>query len=54
MKSLQASENDVDRLLCVFVVNHELKKLNARKRNTKTSRSGGSARVNDECDDDAE
>jgi hypothetical protein len=48
---MQASDDEIDRLLCVFVVNHELKKLNARKRTPKTNKSKASA-VDDDCDDD--
>jgi len=51
---MQSSDIDIDRLLCVFVVNHELKKLNARKRTTKSSKSSSSARADDDCDEDAE
>lgn len=50
---MQASENDIDRLLCVFVVNHEIKKLNARRRTLKSTKSKNSG-VDDDCDDDAD
>ena len=55
MHFLQNSDTEVDRLLCVFVVNHELKKLNARKRTSKTSKSKSSKRgAEDYCDDDGD
>lgn len=45
MQNLQASEEEIDHLLCIFVVNHEIKKLNSRKRAPKaksqTSRHDG-------------
>lgn len=50
---MQASENGIDQLLSVFVVNHELKKLNARRRTPKTTKSKTSG-VDDDCDDDAD
>lgn len=50
---VQASTHEIDRLLASLVVNHELKKLNARKRNTKSSKSKGSRHDDDdECEDD--
>ncbi|OAQ81894.1 hypothetical protein PCL_07144 [Purpureocillium lilacinum] len=55
-QSLRSSADDCDALLCVLVVNHELKKLNARKRapkgsgKSRSSRRGGA----DDCDDDGE
>ncbi|KYK58617.1 hypothetical protein DCS_05634 [Drechmeria coniospora] len=53
---LQASENDGDCLLCVLVVNHELKKLSARRRpskaSTKSKDSGKVGDCNDDDDDD--
>ncbi|KAF4123408.1 hypothetical protein GMORB2_6109 [Geosmithia morbida] len=53
LQTIQSSDNEVDRLLCVFVVNHELKKLNARKRTSKpSSKSKSSARdEDDDCGD---
>ncbi|ATY64906.1 hypothetical protein A9K55_005275 [Cordyceps militaris] len=48
---VQGSSNEIDKLLASLVVNHELKKLNARRRNPKSSKSKGS-RHDDECDDD--
>ncbi|KAG9249526.1 uncharacterized protein F5Z01DRAFT_631548 [Emericellopsis atlantica] len=51
LQGLQSSQNEIDQRLCVFVVNHELKKLNARKRAPKSSRSKG---AEDDCDDDYE
>ncbi|UNI14947.1 hypothetical protein JDV02_001524 [Purpureocillium takamizusanense] len=55
-QSLRSSADDCDALLCVLVVNHELKKLNARKRAPKASgKSRGSRRGGgDDCDDDGE
>ncbi|POR31777.1 Uncharacterized protein TPAR_08018 [Tolypocladium paradoxum] len=55
-QSLQSSKNDSDCLLCVLVVNHELKKLNARKRAAKGgSKSKGSKNSGaDDCDDAGE
>jgi hypothetical protein len=49
LQSLQGSQNEIDRRLCVFVVNHELKKLNARRRAPKSSKTKG---MDDDCDDD--
>ncbi|OAA73839.1 hypothetical protein ISF_00740 [Cordyceps fumosorosea ARSEF 2679] len=49
---VQGSSHEVDKLLAALVVNHELKKLNARRRNTKSSKSKGSQ--HDDCDDDDE
>lgn len=56
-QKIQASQNDMDRLLCVFIVNHELKKMNARKRIPKATASkakGSLATIEDDCDDEAE
>lgn len=50
---VQGSSHEIDKLLAALVVNHELKKLNARRRNPKSSKSKGS-RHDDECDDDDE
>lgn len=50
---MQSSEDDIDRLLCVFVVNHEAKKLNARRRTLKSSKTKTSG-VDDNCDDDVD
>ncbi|KEY74129.1 hypothetical protein S7711_05378 [Stachybotrys chartarum IBT 7711] len=55
-QSFQASRHEIDQLLCVFVVNHELKKLNARQRVSKPSQksknskgaAGGDCEVDDE------
>lgn len=47
---VQGSSHEIDKLLAVLVVNHELKKLNARRRNPKSSKSRG--KHDDECDDD--
>jgi hypothetical protein len=53
--AFQSSSREIDRLLCVFVINHEMKKLSARKRTSKTSsRSKTHVRTgedDDECDD---
>jgi hypothetical protein len=51
LQSLQTSQNEIDRRLCVFVVNHELKKLNARRRAPKSSKAKGTY---DDCDDDCD
>ncbi|UKZ79596.1 hypothetical protein TrVFT333_007354 [Trichoderma virens FT-333] len=51
-QKLQSSKSEIDQLLCVFVVNHELKKMNARKRPSKAK--GSKHAVEDDCDDDAE
>ncbi|RFU73489.1 hypothetical protein TARUN_8774 [Trichoderma arundinaceum] len=51
-QKLQSSNSEIDQLLCVFVVNHELKKMNARKRPSKAKSSKHA--VEDDCDDDAE
>ncbi len=53
VKEMQASDNEVNRLLCVFVVNHEIKKLTARRRAPKSTKTKASG-VDDDCDDDAE
>ncbi|KAJ6782912.1 hypothetical protein PWT90_10489 [Aphanocladium album] len=50
---VQGSSHEIDKLLATLVINHEIKKLNARKRNPKSSKSKGS-RHDDECDDDDE
>ncbi|KAG6038371.1 hypothetical protein E4U41_004237 [Claviceps citrina] len=49
-----AEKEDVDKMLWTFVVEHELKKLNARKRNPKGSNSkpGPSRRVDEGFDDE--
>ncbi|CAG9938328.1 unnamed protein product [Clonostachys rosea f. rosea IK726] len=49
LQKLQTSELPVDQLLCVFVVNHELKKLNTRSRAIKSSQSKA-ATLLDDCD----
>lgn len=55
VQTLQSSEHEVDRMLCVFVINHELKKLNARKRASKSSKSKGHGHdADDDCDYDAD
>jgi hypothetical protein len=51
-QKLQSSKSEIDQLLCVFVVNHELKKMNARKRPSKAKSSKHA--IEDDCDDDAE
>lgn len=51
VQTLQSSKTDVDQLLCVFVVNHELKKLNARKRTNKASSRSKAGHDDDDCDD---
>ncbi|KAK5990793.1 hypothetical protein PT974_09066 [Cladobotryum mycophilum] len=51
--SLQSSKNDIDELLCVFVVNHELKKMSARRRIPKASTKSKQP-AEDDCEDDAE
>ncbi|CAM1506803.1 Fc.00g064440.m01.CDS01 [Cosmosporella sp. VM-42] len=51
-ETVQKSKNDIDGMLCVFVVNHELKKLNTRRRSSKSSsRAKGG---DDDCDEDAD
>lgn len=50
---VQASSHEIDQLLCALVVNHELKKLNARKRASKSTKKG-SRKGDDECDEDDE
>ena len=52
LHKLQASKSRTDARLCVFVVNHELKKLNARKRKPKTSSKSRGSLSDDECDDE--
>ncbi|KAG5984030.1 hypothetical protein E4U55_006259 [Claviceps digitariae] len=49
-----ANRNEVDNMLWTFVVEHELKKLNARKRNPKgvSSKMKSSRQVDDELDDE--
>ena len=55
MQSLQESDKEIDRFLCIFVVNHEIKKLNARKRAPKSSKPKASAPIGDgDCDDDVD
>lgn len=51
---MQDSTLDVDRLLCILVVNHEIKKMNARQR--KPAKKGKSAgnEIEDECSDNEE
>ncbi|KOS16899.1 hypothetical protein ESCO_004741 [Escovopsis weberi] len=51
--SLQSSKNETDELLCIFVINHELKKMNARKR-TPRAPTLGKKGVDDNCDEDGE
>ncbi|KAL7925117.1 hypothetical protein ACQKWADRAFT_285099 [Trichoderma austrokoningii] len=48
-QKLQSSKGEIDQLLCVLVVNHELKKMNARKRapKAKTSKT-----AEDDCEDE--
>ncbi|KFH41901.1 hypothetical protein ACRE_073600 [Hapsidospora chrysogenum ATCC 11550] len=43
LQSLQKSDNEVDQLLCILVVNHEVQKLNARKRAPKNSKVNAAA-----------
>ena len=47
----QSSEEEIDQLLCVLVIDHEVKKLNARKRPSKGS-SKGSKHAGYDYDDD--
>ncbi|KAH7329074.1 hypothetical protein B0I35DRAFT_473712 [Stachybotrys elegans] len=51
---IQSSQYEIDQLLCVFVVNHELKKLNARKRAPRPSAKskGGAGTAEDDCEND--
>ncbi|KAM3465776.1 hypothetical protein MY5147_008416 [Beauveria neobassiana] len=51
---VQGSSNEIDKLLAALVVNHELKKLNARRRNPKSSSSKSKGSRHDDCDDDDE
>lgn len=48
-QKLQSSKGEIDQLLCVLVVNHELKKMNARKRAPKAK---SSKHADDDCEDD--
>ncbi|KAK1241473.1 hypothetical protein MKX08_001447 [Trichoderma sp. CBMAI-0020] len=48
-QKLQSSKSEIDQLLCVLVVNHELKKMNARKRAPKAK---SSKHADDDCEDD--
>jgi hypothetical protein len=48
-QKLQSSKSEIDQLLCVLVVNHELKKMNARKR---TPKAKSSKHADDDCEDD--
>lgn len=48
-QKLQSSKSEIDQLLCVLVVNHELKKMNARKR---TSKAKSSKHADDDCEED--
>lgn len=50
---VQASSHEIDQLLCSLVINHELKKLNARKRASKSTKKS-SRKGDDDCDDDDE
>lgn len=52
MQYLQASEKEVDHLLCIFVVNHEIKKLNARKRVSKPKSKTLAPNGDGDCDDE--
>ncbi|KAL6869296.1 hypothetical protein ACO1O0_000620 [Amphichorda felina] len=55
LQSLQESDKEIDRFLCIFVVNHEIKKLNARKRAPKSSKPKASAPIGDgDCDEDVD
>ena len=55
MQSLQESDKEIDQRLCIFVVNHEIKKLNARKRAPKSSKTKTSApNGDDDCEDDVD
>ncbi|KAF7545139.1 hypothetical protein G7Z17_g9397 [Cylindrodendrum hubeiense] len=51
-ENIQQSQGETDRMLCALVVNHEVKKLSARRRTPKGSSKSRSSHTSDGYDDD--